>query len=106
MQKACVFTAAFGVAAVDSNVPVGEAFRVADDVLRQGVRGISDIITVRFLASLQCDSFFLCCLSDISHALQCAACLVLHCCPVMHGLDRDVHLPPCLLLLSCSCSWL
>ncbi len=25
---------------------VTEAFRVADDVLRQGVRGISDIITV------------------------------------------------------------
>ena len=79
MQKACVFTAAFGVAAVDSNVPVGEAFRVADDVLRQGVRGISDIITVRFLASLQCDSFFLCCLSDISHAFTvcCLPCLAL-----------------------------
>jgi len=27
-------------------MPVTEAFRVADDVLRQGVRGISDIITV------------------------------------------------------------
>lgn len=40
------------VAAVDSNVPVGEAFRVADDVLRQGVRGISDIITVRLPAHL------------------------------------------------------
>ena len=40
-------TAPFAVAAVDANVPVGEAFRVADDVLRQGVRGISDIITVR-----------------------------------------------------------
>lgn len=32
--------------AVDPNLPVTEAFRVADDVLRQGVRGISDIITV------------------------------------------------------------
>jgi len=32
---------------VDANMPVTEAFRVADDVLRQGVRGISDIITVR-----------------------------------------------------------
>jgi len=31
---------------VDANVPVTEAFKVADDVLRQGVRGISDIITV------------------------------------------------------------
>ena len=30
-------------------MPVTEAFRVADDVLRQGVRGISDIITVREL---------------------------------------------------------
>lgn len=33
-------------AAVDANLPVTEAFRVADEVLRQGVRGISDIITV------------------------------------------------------------
>ena len=32
---------------MDANVPVTEAFKVADDVLRQGVRGISDIITVR-----------------------------------------------------------
>lgn len=46
LPAACVFTAAPAPAAVDSNVPVGEAFRVADDVLRQGVRGISDIITV------------------------------------------------------------
>ena len=36
-------------AAVDANVPVTEAFKVADDVLQQGVRGISDIITVRQL---------------------------------------------------------
>lgn len=32
--------------AVDASLPVTEAFRVADDVLRQGVRGISDIITI------------------------------------------------------------
>jgi cell division protein FtsZ len=31
---------------VARNTPVGEAFRVADDVLRQAVQGISDIITV------------------------------------------------------------
>jgi cell division protein FtsZ len=31
---------------VDPHLPVTEAFRVADDVLRQGVRGISDIITI------------------------------------------------------------
>jgi len=37
---------------VDANMPVTEAFRVADDVLRQGVRGISDIITVRSLPVL------------------------------------------------------
>ncbi len=37
-------------AAVDANVPVTEAFKVADDVLQQGVRGISDIITVRCAA--------------------------------------------------------
>ncbi|KAJ9530908.1 hypothetical protein QJQ45_028796 [Haematococcus lacustris] len=33
--------------AMDSNVPIRDAFKMADDVLRQGVRGISDIITVR-----------------------------------------------------------
>lgn len=33
-------------AAMDQNVPMTEAFRVADEVLRAGVRGISDIITV------------------------------------------------------------
>ncbi|MCB0825208.1 MAG: cell division protein FtsZ [Armatimonadetes bacterium] len=30
---------------VDRNIPLSEAFRTADDVLRQGVQGISDIIT-------------------------------------------------------------
>lgn len=35
-------------------MPVSDAFKVADDVLRQGVRGISDIITVRpFLLLLE-----------------------------------------------------
>jgi len=32
--------------AMDSNVPMRDAFKVADDVLRHGVRGISDIITI------------------------------------------------------------
>lgn len=32
-------------ALVDRNIPLSEAFRIADDVLRQGVQGISDIIT-------------------------------------------------------------
>lgn len=32
--------------AVSPNTPVTEAFNLADDILRQGVRGISDIITV------------------------------------------------------------
>jgi hypothetical protein len=32
---------------MDQNIPMTEAFRVADEVLRAGVRGISDIITVR-----------------------------------------------------------
>ncbi|KAL6773733.1 FTSZ2 [Auxenochlorella protothecoides x Auxenochlorella symbiontica] len=40
------------LAAVDPNLPVTEAFRVADDVLRQGVRGISDIITVPGLVNV------------------------------------------------------
>lgn len=38
--------------AVDRNTPVTEAFRVADDILRQGVRGISDIITVPGLVNV------------------------------------------------------
>jgi cell division protein FtsZ len=32
--------------AVTQSTPVKEAFNLADDILRQGVRGISDIITV------------------------------------------------------------
>lgn len=32
---------------VDENTPLQDAFLFADDVLRQGVQGISDIITVR-----------------------------------------------------------
>lgn len=34
------------LSAVGKNTPVGEAFNIADDILRQGVRGICDIITV------------------------------------------------------------
>jgi cell division protein FtsZ len=37
---------------VDKRTPVVEAFRVADDVLRQGVQGISDLITVPGLINL------------------------------------------------------
>ena len=32
--------------AVSQSTPVTEAFNLADDILRQGVKGISDIITV------------------------------------------------------------
>ncbi len=32
---------------MDANVPIRDAFKIADDVLRQGVKGISEIITVR-----------------------------------------------------------
>lgn len=35
--------------AVSPFTPVTEAFNLADDILRQGVRGISDIITVRLM---------------------------------------------------------
>ena len=45
--------------AVDASLPVTEAFRVADDVLRQGVRGISDIITIPGLVSFLTFSFLL-----------------------------------------------
>mmetsp|Transcript_12172 Transcript_12172/g.26171 ORF Transcript_12172/g.26171 Transcript_12172/m.26171 type:complete len:468 (-) Transcript_12172:595-1998(-) len=38
--------------AMDCNVPIKEAFKMADDVLRQGVRGISDIITVPGLVNV------------------------------------------------------
>ncbi|HEX2952794.1 MAG TPA: cell division protein FtsZ, partial [Bacillota bacterium] len=37
---------------VDKNTPVLEAFRIADDVLRQGVQGISDLITVTGLINV------------------------------------------------------
>ena len=37
---------------IDRQTPLLEAFRVADDVLRQGVQGISDLITVHGLINL------------------------------------------------------
>ncbi|KAK2080059.1 Cell division protein FtsZ [Prototheca wickerhamii] len=40
------------LSSVDPNLPITEAFRVADDVLRQGVRGISDIITIPGLVNV------------------------------------------------------
>lgn len=38
--------------AIDRDTPLMEAFKVADDVLRQGVQGISDLITVHGLINL------------------------------------------------------
>lgn len=38
--------------AVGGSMPVSDAFKVADDVLRQGVRGISDIITIPGLVNV------------------------------------------------------
>ncbi|XP_021764805.1 cell division protein FtsZ homolog 2-1, chloroplastic-like [Chenopodium quinoa] len=38
--------------AVSPNTPVTEAFNLADDILRQGVRGISDIITIPGLVNV------------------------------------------------------
>lgn len=37
---------------IDRSTPLTEAFKVADDVLRQGVQGISDLITVHGLINL------------------------------------------------------
>jgi len=37
---------------IDRHTPLLEAFRVADDILRQGVQGISDLITVNGLINL------------------------------------------------------
>ena len=36
----------------DKKMPLAEAFRLADDVLRQGIQGISDLITVPGLINL------------------------------------------------------
>ncbi|XP_006650344.1 cell division protein FtsZ homolog 2-1, chloroplastic [Oryza brachyantha] len=40
------------LSAVSPNTPVTEAFNLADDVLRQGIRGISDIVTVPGLVNV------------------------------------------------------
>ncbi|XP_010504020.1 PREDICTED: cell division protein FtsZ homolog 2-2, chloroplastic isoform X1 [Camelina sativa] len=40
------------LAAVSQSTPVTEAFNLADDILRQGVRGISDIITIPGLVNV------------------------------------------------------
>jgi cell division protein FtsZ len=40
------------LAVVDKKTPILEAFRVADDILRQGVQGISDVIAVPGLINL------------------------------------------------------
>lgn len=53
-------------------MPVTEAFRVADDVLRQGVRGISDIITVQLTA-------------------WCSHAHVQRCILILHNAFRDVN---------------
>src|SRR5207245_3896236 len=37
---------------VDKKMPLSEAFRLADDVLRQGIQGISDLITVPWVINL------------------------------------------------------
>ena len=37
---------------IDTETPIQEAFRIADDVLRQGVQGIADLITVNGLINL------------------------------------------------------
>ena len=37
---------------VEKRTPLGEAFRLADDVLRQGVQGITDLITIPGLVNL------------------------------------------------------
>lgn len=37
---------------IDRKTPLLDAFKVADDVLRQGVQGISDLITVHGLINL------------------------------------------------------
>lgn len=43
---------------VDEHTPLQDAFLLADDVLRQGVQGISDIITVSGAPVLRCYDHF------------------------------------------------
>jgi cell division protein FtsZ len=40
------------LAVADKKLPVGDAYKLADDVLRQGIQGISDLITVPGLINL------------------------------------------------------
>ena len=79
------------IAAVDANLPVTEAFRVADEVLRQGVRGISDIITVSPAGCAHCYQSSCCLLIGVA-----AAKLV----------PRHAGILPCTTLsrLMCTCS--
>jgi cell division protein FtsZ len=42
---------------VDENMPLQDAFLLADDVLRQGVQGISDIITVGACSNLSANCY-------------------------------------------------
>jgi len=54
---------------IDRKTPLSEAFKVADDVLRQGVQGISDLITVHGLINLDFADVRAV-MSDAGHALM------------------------------------
>lgn len=55
--------------AVSPNTPVTEAFNLADDILRQGVRGISDIITVRTYYSIISVTTLMQCIEFLCHCI-------------------------------------
>lgn len=57
---------------VDENTPLQDAFLFADDVLRQGVQGISDIITVSSILCQESLILSLCSMYDVTKTgLQC-----------------------------------
>lgn len=64
----------------DEHTALQDAFLLADDVLRQGVQGISDIITVSNsyeLVALQLHIFLLTEQSLMHKLITCSVCLVL-----------------------------
>ena len=56
--------------AVSPSTPVTEAFNLADDILRQGVRGISDIITVLNSTCLKAHPLYLANIVDTAYIKQ------------------------------------
>jgi cell division protein FtsZ len=65
---------------IDRRTPLLEAFKVADDVLRQGVQGISDLITVHGLINLD--------FADVKTVIDGARGILFN---VIGGMDMSMH---------------